>query len=263
MSFYQFFIFVLLFQLSSCAYMSKVRENKSKAPKLENKGPKNSYLLNDKSGEFILERESGFNKADGTYVVKRLVYAKNDEDQKELEKSVAISKYGKLKDKVSVLRPEVSQFTVWFESQKYFTEMKLDEKEKAIKVKLVSPEPQWNKIMSVPLPAGTGVYCFFSQLLECVKATGFLQLAVEKNAGTMSFHVIWDGYPYFQEQYTDIPDEVISAAQLNYDGKNENSEKRFSLMFKDQVIFYLVDDRMDFYKMFWVSQGFSLAPTNE
>jgi hypothetical protein len=244
---------------NSCAYFNKVSNRTPKKVKTE-RGPKGLFVLSDKSGEFVLERESGFNKSDGTQVVKRLVYSKGDQERKELEKSVAISRYGKLKDKLPVLKPEVSQFTVWFESQKYFTEMRLDEKEKALRVKVVSPEPQWNKTELVPLPKGTGVYCFFSQLVECVKATGFFELAVEKDAGQMSFHVIWDGYPFFQEQYLDIPNEVISPVQLNYDGKNGSSERRFSFMFRNNVIFYLLEDDFEFYKMFWVSQGMSVSP---
>jgi hypothetical protein len=245
----------------SCAYVKSVKdEGKNLNSKVE--APVDGvYQMVDKSGNYLMKRDSGFDSSKTNVIVKRAIYIKDDSEQdKYLEKSVTISAFGKIKDR-NILRPDRSQFTVWFDGQKYFSEMSLIEKKRALKVKMESNEEQWNKTIEVPFPSGSGLYCFFSQIMECAKATGFLDESQKKKAGQMSFHIIWEGYPYFQEQYEGIPNEVFTPAQLVYDGRKANGESRYSLMFGGQAIIYFVDKDGRFLKMFWIAQGLSIAPT--
>ena len=244
-------LFVSLF-LSSCAFF---KANKSQEE--SSNGIQTFFDLVDSSGSFVLEREAGLQKKENSFVVKRRVFVA-DNPQKELEKSIAISETGHLKNKVKVFRPKVSQYSVWFEGKKFFTEMKVDVPGRSLLVKMESPEPQWNGEKRFPFPHGTGLFCFFSQVVECAKTTGFFALATKNDVGQLNFHIIWEGYPYFGEQYLNIPDEPITQAKLVYDGKNEDGERRFSLYFGEQVIFLLVDANENISKMFWVSQGFQM-----
>ncbi|PJB54401.1 MAG: hypothetical protein CO099_01815, partial [Bdellovibrio sp. CG_4_9_14_3_um_filter_39_7] len=66
-----------------------------------------------------------------------------DTEGKVLEQAVIFSNPGRVKE-VSLSRPEISQYTVWFEGKKYFTEIKLNPKSKTLDLKLESPEKQWN-----------------------------------------------------------------------------------------------------------------------
>lgn len=239
------------FLINSCAFFKHGFSENISTGKIIKK-----YSLKDQSGDFIVNRESGYNSKKKIYIVKRKVYSKNNLN-KEFEKSISISEYGYLK-KQSLLRPKISQYSVWFEGKKYFTEMKIDIKTKSLVVKMKSPEEQWSGVQNVPFPKGTGVYCFMSQIIECVRATKFISMATSKGGGRMNFHLIFDGYPYFQEQYLNIPKTVFTNATFVYDGKAENGERRFSLMFGEQTIFYFVNDKSELSKTFWVSQGLSM-----
>jgi len=111
----------------------------------------------------------------------------------------------------------------------------------------------------IPFPKGTGLYCFFSQIVECAGATGFFSLSTKNNAGELNFHIIWDGYPYFQEQYQNIPTEVFTQAKLVYDGQNDEGQRRYTLFFEEQALFFLINNQNGLEKIFWISQGFQMV----
>ena len=215
------------------------------------------FDLVDKTGKYVVIREGGYRNKDNRYYTKSSIYPENDDRQKLLEESVAISNPGALGKKVKVFRPYASRYSVWFEGKKYTTEMYLKEKEKGLQVKMTSPESQWSGTKLIKLPQGTGVYCFLAQLIECVRMTGFLQIASKNDTGVMNFHLIWEGYPYYSEQYANLVSEPISEAKLKYDGMNSRDEYRFTLDVAGQKIFYFVDKEYNFLKRFWVSQGLS------
>jgi hypothetical protein len=249
----KYLVLVILTLLISCA---KIGNKKGLSTRLDVSS--GTYELSDNSGKFILERESGFANKGKDFVVKTLVKNK-DGKGKVLERSVTISNFGTLKGKVRVLRPKVSQYSVWFDGKKYFSEFNLNIKKKSLDLKMISPEPQWKGEKSFPFPKGTGVYCFFSQLIECVKATGFLNLSSGKGAGEMNFHIIWDGYPYIQEQYLNLPGEVFSQAVFKYDGVTAKGDYKFTLFFQGHSIFYFLNKLGVLTKLFWVSQGMTLV----
>jgi hypothetical protein len=216
------------------------------------------FNYSDKNGSFLVLMSSGFNKKDNTFFTKRSLEILNKNDDKMLEQSIVLSNIGELK-KRTILRPKISQYSVWFEGKKYSSELKLNTEAKAIDIKMVSPESQWNGVKQVKLPSSKSLYCFFSQVIECAKTIGFIAEATKKETGTMNFYVIWEGYPYLNETFSDFPSELFSKAQLEYDGKTKEEERRFNLKIVGQSVFYVVDKNEQMKKMFWVSQGISMV----
>lgn len=242
--------------LSSCSLLNR----KNPADLVNDFYKKSSqarFDLVDKAGAFVLVRENGYREKDNRFLTKSSIYPENDNRNKLLEESVTISNPGALGGKVKVMRPFASRYRVWFEGKEYKTEMFLREKEKGLQIKMTSPESQWSGEKMITLPKGTGVFCFHNQLIECVRMTGFLNLATKNDTGVMNFHLIWDGYPYYSQQYVNLPNEPISEAKFIYDGTTASGESRFTLDVENQKIFYFVDKEYNFIKRFWVAQGLS------
>ena len=251
----------ILLLLSSCAYFQKMSGSdnifKGHSPGSNNKKVSKTFLLTDKSGKFRVEREKGFNKSKNQFIVKKSV--KGLDSGKELEKLVVISKLGTIAGKLSVLKPSISEYSVWFEGKRYLSRMKVNSQQRSMEVTLKSPEKQWRGTRNFKFPSGQGVFCYFSQITECARATGFLDKAIKNEGGSMKVFVIWEGYPYFQEQYLNIPNSVFSSATFEYDGKNAKGQRRFTLKTSSQTVFYFVDEDSELEKKFWIAQGFSMV----
>ena len=243
----------ICFLIVSCASAKKAQLKKELVRGVE------SFSYEDKNGQFIVKLSSGFNKKENHFFTKRILESPNNESNNILEQSVALSEIGVLNKKKTILRPKLSQYNVWFEGKKYFSELKINPLKKSIDIKMVSPETQWNGVKTVKLPSTKALYCFFSQIVECAKTIGFLGRAIKTEAGSMNFYIIWEGYPYFNETLSNFPSEVISKAQLEYDGKTKEDERRFNLKVSGQSIFYVVDKNEQMKKMFWVSEGISMV----
>ena len=205
-----------------------------------------------------MKMASGFNKKENTFFSKRSLQVLNKESDNILEQSIVFSNIGTLKKKTTILRPKMSQYSVWFDGKKYFSELKMNNAKKSIDVKMISPESQWNGTKQIKLPNTKSLYCFFSQLMECAQTTGFITKANKKESGSMNLYVVWEGYPYLNETYSDFPSELFSKAQLQYEGKTKEGEARYTLKVAGQSIFFVVDKTEKMRKMFWVSQGISL-----
>lgn len=212
------------------------------------------YELKDKSGTFVLKRSSGL--IGNKFIVREKLLGLYENEKKPFEKKISISKIGKLKN-VNILRPEKSSYAVWFDKKKYSTQMKINPLKRAMEVVLKSPESRWNGKRLIPFPRGTGVFCYFSQLIECITYTGFINKAIEKKVGVMNFHIVWDGYPFVHEQYLNLKKELFSRAEFIYDQRKKDSHDRFILKVSGQSIFYLLKDG-ELVKKFWVSQGYTL-----
>lgn len=221
---------------------------------------KTRFKLTDKAGEFVVYRENG--KSNKRFISKREVLPFDDDKSKVLEQGIAISEIGSIGKSFKIMRPYKSQYSVWFDGKKYQTNMSLNEKTRKLNVKLKSPEKQWNGTQSFSFPDSKSLYCFFSQVLECAAITGYFSRVLKKKRGQMNFYIIWDGYPYFQEQYLNVPNSIFSKAQFDYDGKNKSGESRFSLKFGGQVLFYLLDKKNKFVKKFWITQGLSMVASD-
>ncbi len=245
---------LLLFILTSCSTLLGSRG------KIISSNDKSNFVLTDRSGKFFLKRESGISSKEKNFVVKKQIYDFIKRD-KELEKSITISETGSLKG-IPVLRPKVSQYTVWFEKKKYFVESIFDVKSRSLKFKMNSPESKWTGEKSFKLQDSKRIYCYFSQVYECAKFSGFISKAQKAGAGKMNMYIVWEGYPYIQEQYLNLPQEPFSRATFEFDGVNKNGSKRFTLSLDNQNIFYMVNKEGQFSNIFWVSQGLSMTRQN-
>lgn len=212
-----------------------------------------NYSYQDKAGSFSLKRQSGLDVNKNLVTKYRLSGGK-----KVLEQSIVFSKVTKLKKKLPILVPISSQYNVWFDKRKYQSRMKLSENKKQLTVTLTSPEDQWNGSKSYDISDNNGVICFYTQVLECAKRIGFLERSIRSRSGAMTFTLIWDGYPYIQEQYGGLGDKPFTKASLRYDEKTSDGGIRFKLSFNNSIVFYFVDQNNHFERMFWPAQGVSV-----
>ena len=250
-------LILILFVLASCSSFQRKKTLPPSKPETKN------YIFKDRTGEFILERKSVLNAEKKVVIVKQTLSTNGTDDEEGtniLEESTSYSTPGILKDKINILRPAKSLYHVWFDKKKYTTEMKLNTKTKKLDITVDSPEEKFNSSKKISLPRkNTGVFCFFSQLVECVRATEFFNKAIDNEAGTMNFHIIWENYPFHQELYSEFPNDILSQVSLEYDGKNSKGEYRFTLQLPNQTIFYFLDKNTELLKMFWVAQGISMV----
>ncbi|MCY4524941.1 MAG: hypothetical protein OXB84_09385 [Halobacteriovoraceae bacterium] len=245
-------LFLLIFLGAACA------TGQQKIPETL----KVKFDLTDKHGQYLVQKERGHLEKNKKIVTKKQIIGLVDGGKKILEKSISISRRGHLKGRLSILRPEISQYTVWFKGKKYFSELKLNPGKKGLDIRLISPEQQWNGIKTIPFPERKGIYCFFEQVIECVKATNFIDTAIRRKTGSMKLFIIWNGHPYFQEQYENIPDQVFSKAVFEYDGQHPRNGTRFTLQIAGQSIFYFLDDKKELLKKFWISQGLTMVKSD-
>lgn len=252
-------IFSLFFLLVSCGHFSRGKVLPPEKAQLM------TYVFRDKTGTFSLERKSNLNKNKNLVVVKQtLLNTEQTNSENVIEEVRSYSTPGVLKKEISILRPTRSIFNVWFDKKKYSSEIKLNTKTHKLDVSVLSPDEKLNGSKQFSLPSkNTGVFCFFSQIIECVNASNFIKTAIDKDAGQMNFHVIWENYPFIQDQYSDLPNEVFAAASFEYEGKNQKGEYKFTLQLPNQAIFYVVDKNADLLKMFWVAQGISIVRSDK
>ena len=246
-------IALFMITLTSCARMSQSN------PKEMLANHDDQFNYTDKNGQYSVKISSGLDKKGKSFFTKKIMELPSRQKDKALEQSVVLSSIGSLKNKITILRPKISQYNVWFDGKKYSSELKINTVKKAIDVKMTSPESQWNGTKQVKFPSSTTLPCFFSQVIECARVSGFISKASSKQTGTMSLMIIWEGYPYLNETFSDFPTELFSEAQLEYDGKTKEGERRFNLRVAGQSIFYVLSDKDVMTKMFWVSQGITMV----
>lgn len=221
-----------------------------------------TYSYEDKSGQFILKRQHKFIEEKNYYLTKSELIdpaaeSQENEQTNVLENTAAISNPGSLGG-VPIMRPYLSQHHVWFDGQRYSSEIRLNPEKKRLEVKLRSPEEKWNGNKNYLLPKGTGAFCFYSQLVDCIAFTGFFEKAVDNEGGEMNLHIIWDGFPYFMEQVQGMPTVPVSPASIQYDGVLDKEFYRFIVEHNDQTFFLVLDKQMQFNKLLWVAQGLSI-----
>lgn len=221
---------------------------------------KGDYEFRDKSGSYSFKRESGpIAKDRKLFAVKQVLTGISKEGRQEtMERSIVVARAGQMKGR-TIWRPEKSEYAVWFDGQEYSTRTQLDEKVRGLKVTVESPDSNNSKVTDHPFPEDSGVFCYFSQVIECASAIGFIEKAIGIGNGQMNFYVIWEGYPFFQQQYIGIPEAVMSKVTLNYDGEDDRGLRRFSLSIANQVIFYQLNKMNELQAIFWPAQGLSVG----
>ena len=218
---------------------------------------KSVFYLKDRSGEFIVERS--VKVASGKIVVKREVFSPNEMNEP-LEKTITVASLGKVKTKAGQrpgLRPEVAQHTIWYEKNKFFSQLKVNPGKRALDAVMESPEAKWQGERSFPIPKGS-VFCFFSQIPECAKVHGLLG----EDSRAKQIQIIWDNYPYHQEMYEGVSGDPFERAVWAFD-KKSSGQSRYGLLVGTQLILYEFDAEENFKNMFWVSQGISFTSNKE
>lgn len=222
-----------------------------------NKNQTNLYLFKDPSGEYILKRE--VLQSLKQIKLRQALYLPSDMENA-LEKSVTVSEYGTLTKSgktTLAIRPVASQFSIWFDKQKYFSQIKLNKEKKNFELYLDSPDNKWKGKSEKEFIRGSK-YCWFSQLPECLKRI----INNTKNSKlASSFVIVWDSFPYYNEQYQKLSGKLFTPASLRFDGKF-GQLYRFAVDVEGQVIFYHYDKNLIFEKMTWISQGISLEKNN-
>ena len=213
-----------------------------------------NYIQKEEFGEYFVNRNSGLIKGRNFAVKKTLLNQKN---KKELEKSIVISKITNITPKIQLLLPVTSETTIYMKKHKYISKMEFDYKNRTLKNKTISSEKKWNKEHTFKLPKGNGNFCFYSNIIECLHVSGLFEKSITKGYGQMNFYLIWDAYPYFQEQFVNIPNDPFARASLIYDGRSKNGRYRFSLEVAGQTQFFTLNKNKNIQRHDWPSQNFS------
>lgn len=240
-------LIILLF-FTACAGTKPDKVKKDLAHKEE------KFSYSDKNGKFLFRSSSGFQKKDNVFFTKQSLEMTTKKKDNALEQSIAFSTLGSIHKKKLILRPKISEYNVWFEGKKFTSRLKVIPEKKSIELTMVSPEPKWNGVKVFKFPNTKTATCFFSQIVECAKVMGLLNSPQKIN-----FYVLWEGYPYLNDTFTDFPQELFSKAELENDGNFAQDEKKFSLHVAGQSLVYVLDKNNKLKKMFWISQGISMV----
>jgi len=219
---------------------------------------KRSFIYTDMTGSYFLNREA--KKSQSKVVTRRKLFFKKQE-KNYLEKTISISKIVQFNGNKPGIIPLISQHEIWFDKNKFFSQISIDLKEKKAKVDLISPEKKWNGQQTFDLPK-SNVYCFFTQLPECLKSYGILHLLKNKENSIIPIALIWDIYPFHQEQFSNIKDNLVELAQIKRDDNRDNKILRVNLELENQIIIYHFTKRDKLEGMFWISQGMSVKAIN-
>lgn len=223
---------------------------------------KSKYIYRDVSGGYYYDRETKTVK--NKIVTRYQLSSTSDQMKRPLEKSIVVSEKGTVKIEGKsrvILRPLMSQYTVWLEGKKYFSQLKTLIKEKSLEITMDSPETRWKGIKKVKFPTGA-YFCYFSQLAECLTHTGLLGKMVARPHEKVAITLIWDNYPYLIDQLTNIQDSVFARAEVYLD-EEEKTLYRIGLDVTGQTIFYHFSKSWELVKMSWIPQGITLMTPRE
>ena len=223
-----------------------MKEEKSKSLKI-------LYKQKDISGDFILSREAGASASQKEFVVKGQLLA----DSQVVEQLISISDIEK-----KLLQPNTSQYTVWINKEKNFSEISQDKVLNQLIIRLKSPDPANNGVKFFTLPENAQNICFFSQIMECARYEGFIARAT-KEKDSMEINLIWDGYPFFHKLLENFPPKLYSPGKLVFSGKNKNGDKRFILRIEGDEILFELDSKDKLLRRVWISKGITIEKIND
>lgn len=256
----KFLIFIFLFVLVSCSSANKDPKKVLEQSNLKN--DKDTFNYIDQNGQYKYFRqilvEERKKKVSG--LVK--IYEGNNDETKLLEKTVAVSEIGsiqKKKSKRNVLRPVVSQHTVWLEGKQHFSQLKVDLKSRSLKILLKSPEEKWNGEFEKKFPEKNVLYCFVTTLPECLKFSQLTTELMKKEGSKIKIYLIWEAYPFIMDMVDRLEENVFSPAYVYYEGLSDEGHHKFSVEFSSQIISYHFDKQLELNKVLWVSQGISIV----
>lgn len=220
-----------------------------------------SYLYADVSGQYQLQR--GTKKVKNKSITRSILVTTSG-GSKIVEKNIAVSQLGTIKGKkgrIMVMRPEASDFVVWLEGKKYESKMRVNTKKKSMVVNMESPEPKWKGVQEVPFPTGSQ-FCFFSQIPECLYHTQMLNKALNTPQQNLGFYVVWDSFPYTQEQFAGAGKDLFAPAVMRFEA-TDRGLLRFIVEVNGQIILYHFSKSFDLVKISWIAQGITIVPVGE
>ncbi len=220
------------------------------------------YYYRDVSGLYNYDRETKTIK--NKVVTRYQMSLTSDQTKRPLEKSIVVAEKGSVKaggKSILVQRPLMSQYTVWLEGKKHFSQLKTLMNEKSLEIKMDSPDSRWKGIKKVKFPGGIH-FCYFSQLAECLINTGILGKSIGRAHSKTAITVIWDNYPYVLDQLTHVQDSVFARAEVYLDEEEKNLY-RIGVDITGQTIFYHFSKNWELVKMSWIAQGITLMTPSE
>ncbi len=249
-------IWFCLFLVISCSHQQQVSS--------EIKNDNETFSYTDQTGEYAYNRQVLVESKKHKFSSMAKIIDKLKMDKPVIEKTISVSEMGSLKKSKkrkskNVLRPSLSQHTVWLEGKKYFSQIKIDPKERSLEVTLDSPEEKWTGSKTHPLPQKSGIYCFFTQIPECLHFSGMLFELKNKPNSKLNIGIIFEGYPYMMEQVENIPSGPVTLADVNFEGISDDGAIRYSVDVYGQKIFYHFNKNFELNKILWVAQGISIV----
>ena len=168
-------VILILFFLSGCAYVNAVSTGRVENDDLSGH---EKYSYQDTIGQFQKIRKKGFGK-DKKFIVKTKMVDNTPKSQV-VEQIVTISKPLRMRNGVKVLFPDQSESVAWFDGKKHKTTIKASKDNRVLKVQPF--DGTTNTILNRSLEVNTkNVYCFYSQIIECISKTNFLNLSRRKS----------------------------------------------------------------------------------
>jgi hypothetical protein len=221
-----------------------------------------TYSYTDVSGRYLYSREL---KKEKNKLITRTILGVDQAGQtKVLEKSITVSQLGTIKvgsKREIVSRPIASDFEVWLEGKKYFSKIRMLEKEKKLLVELDSPEAKWKGTSTYLFPKKK-YFCFFSQIPDCLNHSFLLKRALDKKDKGFSFVIVWDNYPYVQDQFTGVAQTPFSSAILKFEG-SEKKKLKYIVEVDGQTVLYHFSPSFDLMRILWIAQGLTVVPPGE
>ncbi|WP_419172830.1 hypothetical protein [Halobacteriovorax sp.] len=239
-------VLINLFFITSCSLMSLEKSVELKPAEIR-------FKQVEVSGEYLVKTRTGFGK-NNSFIKKIEVVSMHNENNA-FEKTITISKKREIMPKVEFLAPFEYESTYYLNKDTYTVRGKVDWRRREIVYNLNSPEYKWLGQKRYKFTDDIKALCFYSNLIECAKISGFISKAIEKRNGDMSFHVLWESYPYFQEQYINMPKEIVSKAVLTFDSFDKKGNYRFLLSVGGQSIVYTLNKNLNLVGHYWAAQG--------
>ena len=246
-------IVIYLLVLASCSQIGKGKQPSE---------GKFIYSYSDVSGKFRYQRDVRFIKK--KLVTRTQILVPSAGSDRVVEKSITVSQVGSVKDgggRAFIVRPLASEFTVWLEGKKYSSKMHIDSAKKSMRVTLDSPEPKWKGESLIPFPQGK-FFCFFTQIPDCLYHNHILSKSSEQKKHAFDFYVVWDNYPYVQDQLNNVGKNLFSHASVRYDGEPK-SKIRYIIEVEDQVLIYQFNKNFELTGYSWISQGINVVEPGE
>ncbi len=216
------------------------------------------YSYSDISGNFRYQRDVRF--IEKKLVTRTQILIPSAGSDRVVEKSVTVSQVGSVKDgkgRALIVRPLASEFTVWLEGKKYSSKMHLDTARKSMRLTLDSPDPRWKGQSFIPFPQGKQ-FCFFTQIPDCLYHNQILSKSLGHKKQSFDFYVVWDNYPFVQDQLNNVGKNLFSHASVRYDGEPKG-RIRYIIDVEDQVIIYQFNKNFELTGYSWISQGINMV----